>query len=277
MRKALVRKGFAFAVLMAFVLLMTGLAMADTKAKETAIAKYQETIRAQMALAKAETAKYDATEKAAAAGAAVAHKASVEAAANQDKVCKVVGMVPVLGLAMRQYNAGEMRAYYKGKGNESYWGVVHAFFKLPASLPEHAAFDFLFQFTGSNWRELDPITVFLVEGRPYWLDLTVTGTKIFFHLAGAGAITGAAHHGYHAHHAHHVSFVHYGHHADKLLPLLGGHTGAVGQAFLWGAAGGGGYSVVAGTLNQGAKKLSPFRQYYKNYRNWTGEASRLNL
>jgi hypothetical protein len=227
--------------------------MKALKAKGVAAGNYAAKARAEGAKARMESAVNDKAEKKFAAGALLAKAVKDKAIAKQDKVCKVIGFVPVVGLTMRLYNSGEMKASMAGLGNESYYGVKHVFFKLPASLPEHAATDFLYQFSGSDWRELDPVTVFLVDGRPYWADAMVTGTKIFFGLAGGGVIHAGSHIAYHAHHAHHL---HHAHHA--ILPVLG-HAGraTVGQAFLWMAAGGGGLNVVSGAGYQGFMGFKP--------------------
>lgn len=235
-----------------------------SKAKEMAADKRATKARAEGAKARAESAVNDKAEKKFAAGAVVAKAAKDKAIAKQDKVCKVVGFIPVVGLGMRLYNSGEMKASLAGLGNESYYGVKHVFFKLPAALPEHAVTDFAYQFTGSDWRELDPITVLIVDGRPYWMDTMVTGTKIFFGLTGGGVIHAGSHIAYHAHHARHV------HHA--ILPVLGDAGRAtVGQAFLWMAAGGGGLNVVSGVGYQGFMCFKPYRQYYQDFQKWTGK------
>jgi hypothetical protein len=206
--------------------------------------------RAVAAQARAEVAKWDAAEKAAAAKAAELAKIAAEAQARQDRICKAVGMVPVVGLAMRLYNAGEMRAYLAGKKNISLAALGYVLFKLPSALPEHAAFDFVWQFAGRNWRELDPITVTLVYDRPYWADVMVTGTKAAFGVMGAYAL-------------------------DAGLPGLGGHQFyrlPVEHVFIWMAAGGGGLNVLTGLGHQAAGGFKPFRQYYQDLKWWTGDS-----
>jgi len=189
---------------------------------------------AQMAVLKAKTAEIS--------------KAAAEAQARQDRICKVVGMVPVVGLAMRLYNAGEMRAYLAGKKNISLAALGYVLFKLPSALPEHAAFDFVWQFAGRNWRELDPITVTLLYDRPYWADVMVIGTKAAFGAMGAYA-------------------------GDVGLPILGGyHHLPVNQAFLWMAAGGGGLNVLTGLGHQAAGGFKSLRQYYQDLKWWTGSS-----
>ena len=198
----------------------------------------------------AQMAAYDAQMVQLKAKTAEVAKIAADAAAKQDKVCKVIGFVPVVGLAMRLYNAGEMRAYLAGKKNISLAALGYVFFKLPASLPEHAATDFVWQFTGRNWRELDPVTVTLVYDRPYWADVMVTGTKAAFGAMGAYAL-------------------------DVGLPGLGGHQFyrlPVEHAFLWMAAGGGGLNVLTGLGHQAAGGFKPFRQYYRNLDWWTGNS-----
>jgi len=195
-------------------------------------------------------AEYDAQIAELKAKAAEISKAAAEAQARQDRICKAIGMVPVVGLAMRLYNAGEMRAYLAGKKNISLAALGYVLFKLPSALPEHAAFDFVWQFAGRNWRELDPITVALVYDRPYWADVLVTGTKTAFGVMGAYAL-------------------------DTGLPGLGGHQFyrlPVEHAFLWMAAGGGGLNVLTGLGHQAAGRLKPFRQYYRNLEWWTGSS-----
>ena len=220
--------------------------MKALKAKEKASGDYAAKMRAMGKQAKAEAAVYDSQEKALAAGAARAHVLSVNAAAKQDKVCKVVGFVPGVGYAMRNYNSGEMKAYYAGKGNESYYGFVHAFFKVPAGCPENWTTDLVYQFTGSDWREQDPFSVWAVDGRPYWMDCMVIGTKVFFGLAGANVI-----------------------HAG--LPNLGYVHPPASQAFLWVAAGGSSLNLVAGTADQAARGMTPYHQYYQQYQKWVGK------
>lgn len=193
-------------------------------------------------------AEYDAQIAAAKARAEAAGKIAREAHARQDRLCKAIGFIPVVGLAMRLYNAGEMRAYLAGKKNISAAAVAYTFFKLPAALPEHAAFDFVWQFAGRNWRELDPVTVTLVYDRPYWADVMVAGTKAAFGVMGAYAL-------------------------DTGLPGLGGtqfYRLPVEHAFLWMAAGGGGLNVLTGLGHQAAGGFKPARQYYRNLEWWTG-------
>ncbi|MDI6777933.1 MAG: hypothetical protein QMD77_01975 [Patescibacteria group bacterium] len=230
--------------------------IAALKAKEKAIGAYQAKVRAQGAKDQADMKRYDAAEKAAAAGAARAHKIAADAAAKQDKICKVVGFVPVLGLGMRQYNAGEMRAcrqdiadFKAGKKRvpgETYGGLKHLFWKLPAALPELAATDFLWQFTFRNWREQDPVTVFVSDGRPYWMDGLTTATKIAFGVMAPYGL-------------------------DVGLPDLGnfGYAEPVNQAFLWMAAAGGTINLVSGTGYQAFTGMKAFNRYYDNMKWWT--------
>lgn len=278
--RRVMRKGYVL-FLAVFVLLVFCAAPAMAKATKAEMAK----VKAEMAAHNVNIAAAGAREKAAGAraltarqGATVAKaqavvagkaaevarvkavaagKIAASAMARQDRVCTALGVVPVLGLGMRLYNSGEMKACMQnildmraGKKavdtkKESVAGVVHALFKLPAALPEHAATDFAWRLTGANWRELDPVTVFLVDGRPYVLDLLVIGAKIAMPiLACYPAASG--------------------------LPTLATKGEIIGNAFLWQAAVGGGLSVLTGTGHQAATGLSSFHQYYKDKIWWTG-------
>jgi hypothetical protein len=223
-------------VVMTMVLLGAGAAAPGGQFVFGQHAKQMAEYDAQMAVLKAKTAEIS--------------KAAAEAQARQDRICKAVGMVPVVGLAMRLYNAGEMKAVLTGKKNVTAAALLYTFFKLPASLPEHAATDFVYQFTGSNWRELDPVTVMLVYDRPYWADVMVTGTKAAFGVMGAYSL-------------------------DVGIPGLGGHQFyrlPVEHAFLWMAAGGGGLNVLTGLGHQAAGGFKSFRQYYQDLKWWTGDS-----
>jgi hypothetical protein len=251
---------FAMAVLMMAMVLALGAGAAwagqfpaldakikAAKAKEVAAGKVATQARADGAKARAESAAYGAKEKSAAAGAAAAKAAKDAAMATQDQVCTVVGLVPVIGSFMRYYNEGEVQASLASKGNESYYGIVHAFFKGLASGPEMWATDLAWRLTGANWRELDPASVFFVNDRPYLLDAVVIGTKIFFGLAAYGVI-------------------------DAGLPVLGhaAHAPMIQTAY-WVALGGGSLNLLTGAGYQAAKGMSPYKAYYKNLEWRTGK------
>jgi len=253
MRKALVRKGFAFAVLIAFVLVCGG-AGAATKDSTTGRWVFTDAETAYPAFpgnqAQANAA-YGTYMQQLKVKTAVASKAAADAAAKQDFWLNIISYVPPIGVTMAWYNSGEMDyvaedilAFRAGKpapwGNASTRGVLNVLFKVPAGAPE-AMFTYgVNRLFTSRWNELDAFNVYTEYGRPYWVDGAIIGTKVFFGLAGAGALhTGFPFVGHHA--AHHSSRV--------VLPVLG-NTGPVGNAFLWMAAAGGTANILAGAGNQ---------------------------
>jgi hypothetical protein len=191
-----------------------------------------------------------------AAPAALAGESARAAHARQDVVCNILSiLLPPVGLGMALYNSGEMKACYenvqairqgqKPQRNESWAGILHATFKLPAAAPEFMATYAAWRLTGANWREMDPLCVWAVDSRPYWMDVIVTAAK-------ATVMT---------HAATHLPF----------LPRMWEYTSIPGHAFAWGGlAVGPGANLIAGTADQACRGASPFRQYYQQYQWWTG-------
>ncbi|MFH0929667.1 MAG: hypothetical protein V1814_00250 [Candidatus Moraniibacteriota bacterium] len=183
----------------------------------------------------AQVAAYDAQMADLKAKTVVVSKIAADAMAKQDKWLNLISYIPPIGVTMAWYNSGEMdymaesiMAMRAGKpaprGNASLRGVLNVLFKVLAGAPEGMFTYGVNRLFASRWNELDAFNVYTEYGRPYWVDGAIIGTKVFFGLAGAGAI-------------------------DVVLPVLG-YTGPVGNAFLWMAAAGGTANILAGAGNQ---------------------------
>lgn len=212
----------------------------------------------------AEMAAHDAKMAALKAQTAIAASEADKARAKQNTVMKVVTLIPgpgwIFGHLAAACKAGEMsyceeyiRAVRNGTakpaGNETCRGLAYLFFKGLSTAPEGMAFYGVGRTLGLvEFDQMDYYSVFTSWGRPLWLDATVIGAKAAFGVMGAYAL-------------------------DTGLPALGGHwmyKEPVNLAFLWMAAGGGGWNVVSGTASQAFQGAKPFNQYYDLHRWWSG-------